>query len=117
MGQETIEQSNNTAKMLMEQDEVISSIDSKLDVVDRNNASAAKLVKSMSSTWGQIKNLFTPSKRKEEMKVPEKTTVAKSKGPVLVPYIPEDQFEVVSEDKTVGGVPSSSSAILEGQDS
>jgi hypothetical protein len=85
--------------MLQEQDEVIDRIDRKLDIVDRNNASAAKIVKSMGSTWGQIKNLFSSNKPKEEIKIPPPTNQVKDKGPIFRSYVPEDQFEVVDEAK------------------
>ena len=44
--------------MLKEQEQVMDSIENKLQIVDANNKKSAHIVKAMGSTWGYIKNLF-----------------------------------------------------------
>lgn len=73
MNEETLAMSKDTAKMLMEQEETINKIDNKLDIVDANFKKSAKVVKSMSSIFGQIKNIFFGVKSEAVTSLPQST--------------------------------------------
>ena len=76
--------------MLVEQEETINNIDKKLDIVDANNAKASKIVKSMSSMWGQFKNIIFNVKPEAPVTSVPKSSNPADKMPVLKQYNQSD---------------------------
>jgi len=86
MNEETLTMSKQTAQMLMEQEETINRIDNKLDIVDANNKKSAKVVKSMSSIFGQIKNIIFGVKSDPAVTSMPQSTKPEDKMPTLKEY-------------------------------